>query len=231
MDVTYDAADREAVALLDAQRKARRLFDEIAATLIRPGITESRLSEEIHALAHERFGVETHWHKRIVRAGPNTLLPYIDEPPDRAIGTDDIVFIDLGPVFEAWEADFGATFVLGDDPVKHRLADALRPTFDAVKTYFQTRPDVTGEALYEAAHRFARAAGWEFGGSIAGHVVGAFPHERIPDDRVTLYITRGNTRPIRGRGASGRPRHWILEIHLVDRSREIGGFYEDLLTV
>jgi hypothetical protein len=31
--------------------------------------------------------------------------------------------------------------------------------------------------------------------------------------------------------ASGRKRHWILEIHFVDRAREIGGFYEELLTI
>jgi hypothetical protein len=29
----------------------------------------------------------------------------------------------------------------------------------------------------------------------------------------------------------GHKRHWILEIHFVDRARRIGGFYEELLTV
>jgi hypothetical protein len=28
---------------------------------------------------------------------------------------------------------------------------------------------------------------------------------------------------------SGRAGHWILEVHLVDRDRQIGGFYEELL--
>ena len=31
--------------------------------------------------------------------------------------------------------------------------------------------------------------------------------------------------------ALGRIRHWILEIHFVDRARQFGGFYEELLTV
>jgi Xaa-Pro dipeptidase len=30
---------------------------------------------------------------------------------------------------------------------------------------------------------------------------------------------------------NGAQRHWILEIHFVDRERQIGGFYEELLTV
>jgi hypothetical protein len=29
---------------------------------------------------------------------------------------------------------------------------------------------------------------------------------------------------------SGQKRHWILEIHIVDRALQIGGFYEQLLT-
>jgi hypothetical protein len=31
--------------------------------------------------------------------------------------------------------------------------------------------------------------------------------------------------------ASGGQRHWILEIHFVDRAQQIGGFYEELLTI
>ena len=54
-----------------------------------------------------QFGVSRHWHKRIVRAGPNTLEPYKQNPPDREITADDIVFLDFGPIFEEWEADFG----------------------------------------------------------------------------------------------------------------------------
>jgi len=31
--------------------------------------------------------------------------------------------------------------------------------------------------------------------------------------------------------AQGQERHWILEIHFVNGARQIGGFYEELLTV
>jgi hypothetical protein len=30
---------------------------------------------------------------------------------------------------------------------------------------------------------------------------------------------------------NGQPRHWILEIHFVDRELKIGGFFEELLTI
>ncbi len=96
----------------------------------------SRLGQEIHALAAERFGVEAHWHKRVVRTGSNTLKPYSEDPPDLTIRGDDILFVDLGPVFQAWEADFGRTYVLGDDPAKLRLRDDLEPVFRRAKAQF-----------------------------------------------------------------------------------------------
>ncbi|KUJ11372.1 Creatinase/aminopeptidase [Mollisia scopiformis] len=222
---------QRAAYLSNAQTKALHLFEEIERTLIRPGVTEKDISKEIFQLASDRFGVTNHWHKRVVRSGPHTLLPYAENPADRTIEADDILFVDLGPVFEAWEADFGRTFVLGDDPVKHRLRDSLEPVWLATKKEYKANPDMTGEELYDTACRKAKEAGWEFGGQIAGHLVGSFPHERIPNDRITLYIAKGSNQPMSLLNASGQKRHWILEIHLVDRAREIGAFYEQLLTV
>jgi hypothetical protein len=40
--------------------------------------------------------------------------------------------------------------------------------------------------LYEQAMSRAKDSRWEFGGPIAGHLIGQFPHERIPGDKVTL---------------------------------------------
>jgi Xaa-Pro aminopeptidase len=218
-------------ALRHAQHMAAALFEESERSLVRPGITELRLSNDIHALAAERFGVAAHWHKRVVRAGPNTLRPYRDDPPDLTIQPDDILFLDFGPIFEDWEADFGRTYVLGDDPVKHRLRDDLKPIFQAAKAHFLAHPLITGAELYDVACTLAQQAGWRFGGSIAGHLVGEFPHERIPGDRVWQNIMPGNTTKLESLDSRGRRRHWILEIHMVDPVRQIGGFYEELLTI
>ncbi|MCL9796041.1 aminopeptidase P family protein [Frankia sp. AgKG'84/4] len=216
--------------LLAAQARARELFDEVAARgLVAPGRTERQVSDAIRDLAHEMFGVERHWHKRIVRAGPNTLHPYDDNPPDRLIGDDDIAFADFGPVFEGWEADFGRTFVLGDDPIKHRLLADLPRIFDAGQRHFEAHPDITGAELYAAVGRLAEQAGWSFGGPIAGHLVGEFPHVRIPGNKIEYYVTPGSDQPMRRLDHDGRVCHWILEIHLVDRTRAFGGFHEQLL--
>ena len=228
--IKLDEQERAAY-LLDAQAKAFELFKEIERDLVRAGISEKTLSNQIHELGATRHGVRTNWHKQVVRSGPNTLQPYAENPPDRVIQPDDILFVDLGPVFEAWEADFGRTFVLGDDPAKKQIRNDLEPVWNTVKSRFQENSDMTGEELYDIACDQAKQAGWEFGGSIAGHLVGDFPHERIPNDKITLYITEGNKERMSLRDKNGNKRHWILEIHLVDREREIGAFMEQLLTV
>jgi Xaa-Pro aminopeptidase len=180
-------------------------------------------------LAAEMFGVDRYWHKRIVRAGPNTLEPYRQNPPDRVIGADDIVFCDFGPIFEVWEADFGRTFVLGHDSDKLRLRDALPVVWEACREFFRTHAEVTGEQLFAYVTERGNEAGWSFGNKHAGHLVGQFPHESIAGDRIESYIAHGSDKPMRRRDRSGRICHWILEVHLVDRQRQIGGFLEQLL--
>lgn len=221
-----------AQALLQAQVKAAALFDAVVdARLIRPGILESELSAEIHALAKAQFGLRRHWHKRVVRAGPNTLLTYSQECEDRRIGDDDIVYLDFGPVFEEWEADFGRTYAVGADPLKHRLIADLSRIFASGKELFQRTPDLTAGQLYDHVAELATQAGWEFGAPTAGHLIGQFPHERAPGDSRRFSIRRGNHLSLREPDLRGRLRHWILEVHLVDRQRQIGGFLEELLTI
>ena len=228
-----DALEEQRVTRLRiAQNKAERLFGEIEQRgLIRAGLSESRLNEDICKLAKEMFGITTYWHKRIVRAGANTLAPYDENPPDLMIGEDDILFLDLGPVFEDWEADFGRTFVIGSDPLKLKLRDDVGRAFAEGKRYFDQNPDITACQLFHYAVTLANKFGWEFGGPIAGHLIGQFPHDRIAGDKVTLYVHPDSPLPMRSLNEKGQRRNWILEIHFVDRKREIGGFFEELLTV
>ncbi len=232
MGALVEDEDARVARLLDAQAHAVRLFDEVMDRgLIAAGVGERAASDEIRDLAADMFGVKRHWHKRIVRAGPNTLEPYRRNPPDRLIEADDIVFFDFGPVFEEWEADFGRTFVLGDDPAKLALRDALPGIWHAARNYFHAHSDITGEQLYAHVVRLAAEAGWEFGGPIAGHLVGQFPHEKILGDDIESYIAPGNGTTMRRRDRTGLQCHWILEVHLVDRQKRIGGFVEELLDI
>ena len=229
--------DLRARRLTEAEERAEELFAEVSRRgLIAPGRSESAVSDAVRDLAAELHGTSRFWHKRVVRSGENTLQPYRENPPDREIGADDIVFVDLGPIYGPpgspdWEADLGRTHVLGDDPHKHRLAADLDRVWAAAAAHFRARPDITGEQLYAEVGRLARAGGWALGSPHSGHLVGEFPHELIDDERLHSYITPGNDAAMRTVDAAGRRCHWILEVHLVDRERRIGGFTEQLLTL
>ncbi|MFI9617011.1 hypothetical protein ACIHCM_36010 [Streptomyces sp. NPDC052023] len=84
-------------------------------------------------------------------------------------------------LFDKWETDFGRTCVLGDDPARLRLRDALPSLFAEGRRLFDRHPNLTAEQLYA-----------------------------------------------RVRGLAGS-RHWILELHVIDRHGGFGGFREDLL--
>ncbi|MFC1400810.1 MULTISPECIES: M24 family metallopeptidase [Streptacidiphilus] len=216
--------------LLDAQAKAADLFAEIEKRgLVAAGRGEREVSDRIRDLANEMFGTTHYWHKRIVRSGANTLLPYKENPPDRVIAADDIAFADFGPIFEEFEADFGRTFVLGDDPVKHRLRNDLPEVFAAGRRAFEADPDTTGKQLYAVVEQLAAQAGWGLGGWHAGHLVGEFPPENDEWADAEAHIAPANDTPLRRVDRAGRRCHWILEIHLVDLERGFGGFYEELL--
>ncbi|WP_345649144.1 M24 family metallopeptidase [Streptomyces tremellae] len=226
-----DTCEAERVrGLLDAQGKAAGLFAEVERRgLLVPGESEQAVSDRIRDLAAELYGVRRFWHKRIVRSGPHTLAPFRENPPDRVIEDGDILFVDVGPVFEEWEADFGRTYVLGSDPAKVRLRDALPEVFAAGRRAFEADPGITGERLYAEMVRIAAAAGWEFGAWHSGHLVGEFPHDKPKDDEFGPYIAPGNDRPMRRPDSRGRACHWILEVHLLDRAGGFAGFHEELL--
>jgi hypothetical protein len=92
--------------------------------------------------------------------------------------------------------------------------------FENIKQYFDAHADITGAELYAYAQRSAEAAGW---------LVGEFPHARIPGDKDHYRISPANPTRMRDPDAAGQVKHWILEVHLVDRDRTFGGFYERLL--
>jgi Xaa-Pro aminopeptidase len=217
-------------ALQAAEDKALQMFAAIeAAGLVRACVSERQVEDEIKDLAFQKFGVTTHWHRRIVRSGPNSVTTAGEHPPVRDIQPDDIVYLDLGPVFEGWEADIGKSYALGNDPRKVALVAELPRQFDKVQRHFRANPAITGAALYAFAVQSAQDAGWTFGGKIAGHIVSEFAHAQIPGAKDLTRIAPLNPEPMRNPDGNGQPRHWIGEIHLVEKDGSFGGFYERLL--
>ncbi|MDD8017064.1 MAG: M24 family metallopeptidase [Bacteroidota bacterium] len=224
-------ADRKK-SLLDAQKKAEQLFAEAEhRQLIAAGKNEKTLNTDMYELAFEMFGIRKYWHKRIVRAGKNTLFPYRENPPDLMIQSNDILFFDFGPVFEEWEADFGRTYVLGSDERKHKLKNDIESAWCEGKKYFDAAyPEITGAEYFKYISSLASQYGWEFGNIHCGHLIGNFPHEIIQGEEKKNYLHPENNILLSAPDDHGNPRDWILEIHFIDKEHQFGGFFEQLLT-
>lgn len=225
--VKYD--DRLA-ELKAAEKKAFAMLSFIEdRNVIRAGRTEREIEQDILQIARADFGIEQHWHKRIVRAGINTLAIFADNPPIVTVQPDDVVFVDLGPVFDNWEADIGKTYAVGDDPAKHALVAELPRQFALLQKKLLQEPDISGAELYSYACECASDAGYRFGGRIAGHIVAEFPHARLPGERQAHHISPANPLPLSNLDPMGNRRYWILEVHLISPDGNFGGFYERLV--
>jgi len=218
--------------LLIAQNKARHLLKEIEARkLIAIGLTEKKVTDHIYDLAFELYGTKKHWHKRIVRTGINSVHSFKENPPNLTIQENDLVYLDLGPVFDEYEGDIGKTYLLGSDPKKRKLINDLERIFVESKSFYLERPSMTGAELWSHVQDQTKNAGWLYGSHIAGHVIGEFSHVQKYGDAPEARINQFNKLPMNLPDSDGNKRHWILEIHLVDQNKTFGGFYEDLLSL
>ncbi len=216
--------------LMEAEAKAIHLFNVIGdRNFIIAGKSEKQINTEIYNLAFELFGIEKYWHKRIVRAGNNTLKPYDENPPDLILQQDDIIFLDFGPVFEDWEADFGRTYVIGNDPHKHKLKDDIEEAWHIGKEFFFQQTKLTAAEYFHYVKDLAHKYGYTLGNYLAGHLIGHFPHERLEPKNYGLYVHPENHNDMFLPDANGNKRHWILELHFVDIEKQIGAFFEQLL--
>ena len=218
--------------LILAEQKAKELFYSVEDRgLIVPGKSEKDLCDEIVKIAKDDFCIENHWSKKIVRTGINTLQPFSANPPDLVIQEEDILFFDFHPIFEGWEADLGRTYVLGTNPLKLRMKKDIEMAWHEANAWYFKQNNLTGAEYFNYVTDLTKRYGYEFGNAIAGHIVGRFPHEQ-PDDPndLCLDVHPDNHNDILQSDKYGNKRHWILELHFVDKVHNMGAFFEQLLT-
>jgi len=200
--------------MTEARNQTMRALDVIASR-VTPGITEEE-GERLARKTLKELGLLLGWHKVVVRFGCNTVLEYgAPSKPGVILQADDIMTLDIGPLWNGWEGDGGNTYVVGNDPEMIRARDDVRALWLKVQGYWRDT-GASGQHLYDYASNEADEMGWVLNPIMAGHRVADFPH---------AYQGRLIDLP-----NAPTTHRWILEILIRHKSRPIGAYYEDLLT-
>jgi len=200
---------------LEMRQRTRRAVNDIASR-VKVGMVE----EDARAMARDVLsdqGMRKGWHHIIVRFGPNTTKDFM-EPSDKGIvlGSDDIFFVDIGPVYGEQEGDGGDTFVFGSDPDHHRAKADVKVIWDDVRDRW-FHEGLTGRDLYDYAEKKSAEKGWRLNRDLSGHRLSEFPHSVHYDGAMAAVDFRPS------------PLLWVLEIAIIHPERKFGAFYEDLL--
>jgi len=201
--------------LIQARNIAREITYELSS-MIRPGMTEDD-AHVVYKSICSKYPIEKQWHPPKIRFGVNTICNFKDQSAPYTLQEEDIFFIDIGPVIDGHEADYGETFTVGDIYEEKNIAHTSKKIFEEVLNYWNINR-VCGEELYDYASERAEHYGYILNLGNDGHRIGDFPHHvhfkgGIPEmDEVIV------------------PNAWILEIHLLNQTRTYGAFFEDLLT-
>ena len=201
--------------LIEARHLAKKMAYELRDQ-IKAGMTEAD-AHKLYKDLCEKYNIKKQWHPPKLRFGPNTLLNFKDQSQDYTLQEDDIFFIDIGPIINDHEADFGETFYIGSNLLHKKICNLQHRIFNDVRDYWQTTYK-SGAQLYEYAQKVAALNDVLLNIDQDGHRIGDFPHQ---------LFYKGSLKECEQELV---PNAWILEIHIWDKEKRFGAFYEDLLT-
>lgn len=205
----------EHAVLLEARRRTIAVVREMAARVI-PGMPEED-GLELARLTLRAHGFERDWVDPCVRFGRNTLKKYAEpSEPGVVLATDDLWFVDVGPLWLNHECDYAETFSVGGDPERLRMARDVREIFARTCRHWQENR-ATGVEMYRFAAAEADALGWRLDPEMAGHRLGVYPHAVFHDGLLACAEFTPS------------PGLWMLEIQIRHPDRPYSAFFEDLL--
>lgn len=200
---------------MDARKVAMK-----ATLLVAQHVNVGMDLEDIEGLVNETFKllkIEKKWHMSKVRIGSDTMKTFKEKSdPTICLKENDIFFLDIGPVINNHEADFGMTFTKGNNPDFAKIQKASRDLFNLAKAFWlDSKP--TGEELYKFLKSETENLGYELDPKMHGHRLGDFPHHV----HYRGSLGEVETTPIKNL--------WVLEVHIFDTKNKVGAFYEDIL--
>jgi Xaa-Pro aminopeptidase len=164
--------DADELAMLRRANEANHAMYKRAREIVRPGVTEIDVYNELHAVAVQTLGEPLTYFGQDFRAAARG-----GAPRNRAIEAGELYIFDLGVGFRGYYSDNARTLAVGGEPTALQLKawNAVRSVFAFVEQ--NVRPGVSCKMLFEAAQKQLDAyQPWIFNHHL-GHGVGLSPQE------------------------------------------------------
>lgn len=210
---------------LETYFNSQNLCKEVV-TKIQARVCSGMNETDGQALIKEEFkkvGVTHFWHPSKFRIGSDTVKNFRDLPENEIkISDGEVYFLDVGPIIEQHEADFGETFVHGSAPSEQfkNLASDVKEIWNQTAEVWK-KERISGLELLKQATRFAEERNYNLNASMAGHRLGDFPHALFSKEKLFSL------------NFSPSSNLWVLEIHILtqdsDSTKVRGAFFEDIL--
>ena len=164
--------DADELAMLRRANDANRAMYALAREIVRPGLNELELYNQLHAAAVRELGEALTYFgqdfRSNARGGP---------PRDRELAAGELVILDLGVGFRGYYSDNARTLAVGGAPTdEQQLAwERVREVFPLVES--RARPGASCQQLFhEVQALLDQSKPWAFNHHL-GHGVGLAPHE------------------------------------------------------
>lgn len=221
--------DKELEGYEEARSFAKGLGKEITNS-IKTGMTEKDI-EDIASEVFHTNGVKHHWHMPIIGVGEGSsklksiysLTSSYLTRNERVLQQDDIVLIDIAPVYNDYPSDYTINYVSGSNPDLEALAEyaqniscqiagyirtgmTVADVFGHAKELIQSKPEykLTFPPLISMGHRLCRIpSSWQ-----------SFPEPGLAYLLFRTrgpFITSGNRSPMNGL--------WVIEPYLMYKER------------
>jgi len=127
-----ELSDKELEGYLAARSFTRAIGDEIVSK-IKVGMTEKEV-EEVASEVFNKNDIKQHWHMPIIGVGEGStklksayaLISSYFTKHTRILRENDIVLIDIAPVYNGYPADYTINHVMGNNPDIEALASYAR---------------------------------------------------------------------------------------------------------
>lgn len=223
-----ELTDREMEGYLEARDFARGLGKDIVSS-IRAGMTE----KEIEDIAYDVFrtnGVKHHWHTPIIGAGEGSaklkdlysLASGYLARYSRILGENDMVLIDIAPVYNEYPSDYTICHVSGSNPDLEALAAYAQDI--SCRIARSVKQGVTVSDVFHRAQELIANSGYTLAYPpliSMGHRICRLPSpwQRLPEPGLSYlllrarapFIASGNNTPMSGL--------WVIEPYLTYKGR------------